>query len=201
MYASFGVMDDRCRMMQSGRVARFVRQLVRTGSFLLLIGCGVERQSAVVPTDPAPAPPPSLVMPAATEIATSLVQTSAPDTVEAGGSTTSPLPLDDPETVTGDKIGDRVDHTRRPPGLEPDGTVDLAKIPAWISVSSNDVVVGYATKADLYSSPDSPSDVRISQPVPVYDNEGSQVGVLDANGFVHDKAQAQSSVHSELGPG
>ena len=171
-------------MMQSGRVARFIRPFVRTASCVILIGCGVERQSAVAPTDPAPAPPTSLVVPPATEIATSPSPTSVAGTVDAGGSTSSPLALDDPKTVTGDAIGDRVDDTRMPPGFEPDGTVDLAKIPAWISVSSNDVVVGYAKKADLYSSPDSPSDVHISQPTPVYDNEGSQVGVLEGSGFV-----------------
>ena len=178
-----GVMDNLPRMTQSGRVSLFVRWVLRAGSCVMLIGCGVQRQSAVSPTESAPAPLTSLAVPVATERATPLHPTSAAATVETAGSSSSPIAVDDPETVTGDKIGDRVDQTRGPLGVEPDGTIDLAKTPAWISVSSNDVVVGYAKKADLYSSPDSPSDVRVSQPIPVYDNEGSQVGVLEASGF------------------
>ena len=105
-------------------------------------------------------------------------------TIETTSGSSLPTTIDDPETITGDKIGDRADPKRSPPGAGPDGTINLADVPEWISVSRDGVVVGYVKKADLYSSPDSPSDTHIGEPIPVYDNQGSQIGVLGANGFV-----------------
>jgi hypothetical protein len=105
-----------------------------------------------------------------------------PTTVEAPSRSTV-LTSDDPETVTGDKIGDPVDASGSPPGLAADGSFDLTKIPAWISVSKDGVVVGYAKKTDLYSAPD--IDQRgPSEPTPVYDNHGIQIGVLGPDGYV-----------------
>ncbi len=90
----------------------------------------------------------------------------------------------DPEAITGDRIGYLVDHTQRFPGTEPDGTINLAEVPAWISVSSQGVVVGYMKKSDAFSSPRNLSDARPAEPIPVYDNNGTQIGVLEASGFV-----------------
>src|SRR5512141_2634073 len=102
-------MDNCGRVGQSALVAQVVRQLVRTGICLMLIGCGSQRQTADNSADPGLA---------STPIAPSLRldPTSTAATIETMSGSSLPTTIDDPETITGDKIGDRADPKRSPPG-------------------------------------------------------------------------------------
>lgn len=167
-------------------MALVVRQLaaVWMGACLVVVGCGSERRFSVDPSELPLGSAASAAVPSSTEALNSAASESvvAATSVETANSSSSGLSGDDPETVTGDRIGDPVDPTRGPM-LDADGTLDLAEIPAWISVGRDGFVVGYAKKTDLYSMPDSDLE-SIGKPIPVYNNEGSQIGVLGADGFV-----------------
>lgn len=172
-------------MRQSDLVRQVVRQLAGVGLCLVLVGCGSELQVSSIPIDSGRAPTAS---PAVLSSTASTVPVppdsvfSTATTVETATSSGALFSGDDPQAVTGDKIGDPVDTTRTP-ALATDGTLNLADIPEWVSVSRDGFVVGYAKKTDLFSVPDSNLD-SIGKPIPVYDNQGSKIGVLGTDGFV-----------------
>ncbi|MEK7423545.1 MAG: hypothetical protein AAB131_06835 [Actinomycetota bacterium] len=84
--------------------------------------------------------------------------------------------ISDAATVTGYKIGDPVNYSApRPNWITPDGQIDPAKVPKWLAVSSNGIVVGYKRTDVPPPAPTSPNAGR-TYSVLIYDEIGQVVG-------------------------
>jgi hypothetical protein len=88
---------------------------------------------------------------------------------------------EDPVTVTGVRIGTKADSikTKKPPGLQADGTLNLALVPEWIPVGVRGEVVGYARKADVHYVPSTPEEALHGSEIPIYDEEAEIIGEFE----------------------
>ena len=67
----------------------------------------------------------------------------APDTTTDASTTVVIEISQEPVRVTGYRIGDKVRVGEQPVWVNDDGTVDQTKIPEWIAISRDGIVVGY----------------------------------------------------------
>jgi hypothetical protein len=148
---------------------------------LTLAACGsrtpLEQGAAEVPT---PDPTPST---------TPIVSSTQPEGSPHADSTLVVTSADDPASVTGYTIGDRVDPTQTgvPPWLDASGLPIAENYPTWIAVSDHaSIVVGYI-KTDLEHHSVPPA-MRVATPDPelvVWDQSGIRaIGCLTGDGVI-----------------
>jgi hypothetical protein len=104
-----------------------------------------------IPTTVLPAPPPEAVAPSVTQAESVLVDSG------------------DPVSVTGYRIGDRVDNSRTPD----------VKQRAWLAVSRDDVVIGY-TPSDMRPPPPVSQDTFVRY---IYDEQRAIIGHFGDDGL------------------
>ena len=88
-----------------------------------------------------------------------------------------------PVAVTGIRIGESDASSPPPPGLRPDGSLDLSQVPEWIAVGDPEHpergCVGYVRKGDMWPEAASPEDANA--PIVIYDEQARPIGQI-ANG-------------------